>query len=1483
MDFPSDAITNISAINGFSVIHWRIYTEEAAIGNLASEIAPTNGYNILRHLSRLKDLEIQLRNLDCLVSCYPRRLGLWIFSPSPGFENLLPLTRDSAVQGSRESTKLTLGASSLKVSASGSITAADLIRSLSADGLTPAGGTPGQSRAPGPGPRSGDTYAIYASFITAVAGAIGLQLTRRHNAIPLGTRTFFTALERSFYDNPTILNDDACSIPALTTLRIELVQTGKIIAALHTVYQDGISRLGGPDFTKISPANVQPNIDVWLAPNGTVARVITVDTTLSTAFAPKQAKNDVSARQITEAKQRVWKATVLEWMSNIGLPVDSSENEHWIEVEVSEPFYARLAADHLRKMDDGQSSSPLKRILWPSGYCFRRKKVSSSSYSDKLYSITTDSVDPLHFAENWLETATLRHEKPTDRSSKVPEVIKVSSISKSEVPEKIESLARVVHYPDLQGAGSVYPTPPDGAQVSGINPIGSDTLGTDGQEMALSHISDSAKQPEHVNEDSSGEAALQPRNELEVGTGLYDTNDDDGLFSDMNDRDFATKGITDADFNFFDDDEMDDFLADDPKTEHPQDIQHPSLADGAEIQFLQEDVKADQVAPKDDRIEQLREPHSPNKMEIESELKVDTQHPTAEPRNPTFKGPSSIILEEVMSTSLSPVDIKKILFSKDTKPSGDINKISRPSNSDFEKKQSRYNAISFRQDMSLSDQKYANAGRFFFMANKECDESTNLAPGIPTIGFPRGRKPGPRTISEEGSADARQSDSVQTVQRSASVSSDETSLDSSDDYSETETSPVRATTLKRKRPLSEAEKSTTSSMERLSITSEAESHVSKEDTSIFLGNFFSVFADWSLVGYFSARQSSTSSISSRKEDQMQVAQLVVDQFTQSSLCHNIDGWESVLDLENEAVNLHTCLEDVTAIGETEKLDLKTYVSLHDIQQAVIETPSTRPNLQRRDIKGSITKLPPAHLRIHRGRDFLEVLPTSMPFWETFGLAPASGQKDISAYCICPQFLGDEADAFLTRLEFLYSSCNLGLWNIANGDGAYVRTMQSLRSLCEGLGNALSKAPPIKENFVVYIINPFTHGTAFADICSTFLQLFHKYIGDVDKAYAKSQLNELVLQIVPLSFVFSSTSLVVPTQSQYLNLALEVYSRCPPKDANTGIVGYAPPVVLANAVPKAINFRVTSERFSPFQEGRCLHVAVSRSVDQRWISAAWSDNSGSCQITMSYCVRSRGSNVNRKVSEIRQEIWEATKDLMERTQTRWRVLLVRTEPIDQEEIDVWTGFAERYNQAKTLPVELTLFSANIAPGLCLELPAGQLHANAMNPMASTPATTPCGGVSSPDQIGVATPASGGFGSLSYNNTAVTPTDTPSGLIDPDSEAVLIDACEESWAIILSHRLSNSTYMTEYKPALVSGYLLRRKGANDSQGVAAMSLNLVHTSRPAAFHEVVLKEALINYRDLATLARAKGTLHVQHNTLPWHIATAVKGQELLSYIL
>jgi len=162
-------------------------------------------------------------------------------------------------------------------------------------------------------------------------------------------------------------------------------------------------------------------------------------------------------------------------------------------------------------------------------------------------------------------------------------------------------------------------------------------------------------------------------------------------------------------------------------------------------------------------------------------------------------------------------------------------------------------------------------------------------------------------------------------------------------------------------------------------------------------------------------------------------------------------------------------------------------------------------------------------------------------------------------------------------------------------------------------------------------------------------------------------------------------------------------------------------------------------------------------------------------------------------------------------------------------------------------------------------------------SSTPVSTPnpSASIASPEQSGnAATPNSG---PAAYS--APTPTEMS---LETDSEAVLTDICDESWLTILSHRLNSSPHLTEFRPALSSGYLLRRKGATDADGVFAMTVNLVYSPRPAASHDNVLKDTLSMYRDLGCLARAKGICSVQNNTLPWHIATALRAQELLSYV-
>ena len=206
-------------------------------------------------------------------------------------------------------------------------------------------------------------------------------------------------------------------------------------------------------------------------------------------------------------------------------------------------------------------------------------------------------------------------------------------------------------------------------------------------------------------------------------------------------------------------------------------------------------------------------------------------------------------------------------------------------------------------------------------------------------------------------------------------------------------------------------------------------------------------------------------------------------------------------------------------------------------------------------------------------------------------------------------------------------------------------------------------------------------------------------------------------------------------------------------------------------------------------------------------------------------------------------------------------------------------AEQRNKINRIPIELAIVHVNATPDLILEPPPLFLPMSVFNAQtSSSPVATPV--AASPDHtFSAPTPTSGG------GNVPIS-APTPEGPPETESEYTLSDVNSDSWAVILSHRLNNSPHLMDYRPALASGYLLRRKGPTDGGGVFATTVNLVHALRPpsspSVSYDALLKDILVMYHDLGILARIRGTRSVQRNTLPWHIATAIRAQELLSYV-
>jgi mediator of RNA polymerase II transcription subunit 13 len=223
-----------------------------------------------------------------------------------------------------------------------------------------------------------------------------------------------------------------------------------------------------------------------------------------------------------------------------------------------------------------------------------------------------------------------------------------------------------------------------------------------------------------------------------------------------------------------------------------------------------------------------------------------------------------------------------------------------------------------------------------------------------------------------------------------------------------------------------------------------------------------------------------------------------------------------------------------------------------------------------------------------------------------------------------------------------------------------------------IGESLSKIPAEMQNIVIYLVNPFNHPNALVDLCTAFSELFQAYVYCPEVQQSKN-INEVVLQIVPIDFIASKTSLALPTQMQYTKLALETYERCAQTDPEKTDVfpptAHAPSILLAQPPPKTIDFKLTSEPSpSLLRENSVLHVGYSQSIDDRWVSVAWTDMRGDIQSSASYCLGRKNADNLRPFEEIAKEIWETTLEITDIRKVHWRLMFVKAGVMGREEID-----------------------------------------------------------------------------------------------------------------------------------------------------------------------------------------------------------------------
>ncbi|KAJ5028790.1 mediator complex subunit 13 C-terminal-domain-containing protein [Bipolaris maydis] len=1432
MEFLKTCTTNAQAIGDFEAIAYQaISVTRTANTTTTSTTSPQSSKQPPPSSSPSEDtraVEAELRHALHLVAHDAARPWLWLFKPT---------TVDKLGQASPQLPEL--GGYRLQREHTGAIKAIDLVPATSnhppstnapqrglqsGNNPRPAQGStqPQPSADPPPPP---DCFTLYELFTSSVVALISFHVVKDCQVVALNYRTFVSKASKCIADAQTEV-DPQPEVHRLTSINVHWASSGTLLLSTFTDRKNTIRCL-----TSVSTQTEERQLVgtcIRVAPNGVLATIMSFEDPLDSI------NEEISIRhrkrtKLTSLEQNIekWKSSVKRWLGWKGYDLpDLDQRTSWVRIRttlMSSPILSSPA-----------SVGPERDTLWPRALCFFHVVDEPD--------LTITGTNTIGAAGNsnilrWFETPESMEwflGKP-DRDKILEARKKAKKAEEDAVRRKEEHPglhpssplnARGGTYGDLQAVSGVYPTPPDGiAPGTGVSYSDTPTVsgtasnvvlvaGGSNPAINLSAPPDSAK--------TEDQQMITTSPAVPSATDNFNTSSD-GYTGDR---------INDTDFDFFDGPDNDDVdmldapaLPNDnaPPTHATQDL-HPKAATEPQAQ----DDMSDPFAALENALDLAKgkEPaHMPApKIEISDNAGDNQSAPTpplspskilkalepSPPRKSASRTRSERGSESHPDAHFTPVyQGGRFSAHRPTTPTGQVQLSPSPARN-----------TAATQPKSL---------REFPLLSK-----LRLAAGIASAN----RIPEIASLARAASDDSD----------SSSEASDASGNDSGDE--EVEVTPaaiMNSLSMPAKRKLQSEGNATP-----LSVTSFAESLGDEVNLSSFEPSLW----DWSLVNVPSpaerpvagARYSLPTLLPGPAQmpdtptsqpdpayevpdekplsakDSISITQIVTDQLVSTTLDMLSEDPPIRSEFNNDAVAETPWYKVIKNLFPTATdCDLPTLAGVNEVFQdyAALAKAQQRPPARKSDspaVTGShMYQIQAPFLRVRRAETHWDLLPPAVAFWETLGLSPISHPKNIVTFCVYPHSdaIRPCLESFLLNLQLAYDGCKLGnhsrVETAVEYEGGLVpvratstiaprETFKLLKDTCVQLGKLLAlQYGQIREQqdskvdaFVIYIIDPFGGSSAVWELCSAFWALFQAYTQGHPGRPDQPQKPDVVLQIIPMKYVASFDAPVILDPSTYMGLAREVYDRCPPSapsgDKTSLSIYKAPAFHLEETLPRNIPFKLISEPAQDLlRENTYMHLGYAISLDGAWVTAAWTDSCGKSQAVVSYYLGTR------MFREIAKEIWQTTIEILQSRRVNWRVCIAKAGVLEREELETWVFLISCPTQINVFVTLLTAVDTD---------PPYQFTPTVPNPTpatgagATTPGSTPQAGVSPSDPGPGLTPAA---------TPAADPTAT-----DPaaDPEARLIDVTDDTWGIILAHRLHNSHTTTQFSPALISGLLVKR---------------------------------------------------------------------------
>ena len=1154
--------------------------------------------------------------------------------------------------------------------------------------------------------------------------------------------------------------------------------------------------------------------------------------------------------------------------------------------------------------------------LWPADLCLCGNLMSTFRSEDGESfnrSIVDFSTDPLEKIESWFLGKAARMEASQARLREKNQRTQVMKDVEDSDDEDVLSLFEIPIDQGItpQDVSGIYPTPPDGvppALLGSSNP----------NDLQSGEYEDEEKE-------------LRPSDEAR---GDYDGQENDDLFGDMDIEMFASNGLTEADFSFFDEPGMIDedlretgqsMTLDDPNetTDHPMAFAEQGLRmppqesrESALVQNIAEDQE--DLAGEQGKI--CTTPCHPAAYSSSAHVTTRLRSPFTESdqvlqtadNNLRFKdydkaAESTVKIEEVDYGAFEQLNLHRGAIIKDAH---------RGQKGSFEH-------VLFQRPTSNLGDKYNMQGRFAFDVDElPVHPKNGIRPFHSESGFSKisvfpDKSPMKSSVDTGQWLPYRRIESSLTFSEADDEEHDSTVTDDSDSQDainpslELQTGPSG----KRKREqLDENDHPVTPSPSIPLAESLAGSPQDESDEPVSDSSMSKAFQNTNNTFNLEPRSQGRPhpSFTGGKQAFVKVAQVIAHQAVSGLVRSQIECSEDS-NLVGERVidrSLQNTMNQLLSsfFPARNHCTLKEYVSLGEMSPTPMSKEQvllTQRSLKPTHVTGGLTaagksifKLDSPYARIQRNGVSTEISASALSFWEELSLGPSHETKDIDVFCVCPKnkYIEEGVMAFLNMIKGAYQSCNLGSYDLGASLADHSKRivtalmdatnpdslLKNIASTCEGLGTRLPDLGLQSGTIVIYIINPFNDQQYLSGLGEALLRLSNSYCAALEKRRLERH-NDLVTQIIPLELVWSPEFIVVPSPADYRKLAFEVYDSC----GRASDFMRAPAIRLAKAVPKAIDFKLVPESSASFMHSDyCVHVSYTWDATNEWLAASWTDNLGVLSWVACYYLGKKQETLWKSIYEYVKEILETSFEMLHPPSAPWRLFICKDSPLPKMENDgtysrllphicfakltyqiVWLRALADSSRPST---SCTIITIDDKPLLAFPYSDLQRSSSDLAPgLLATPGATPQTNAPSPDVSGL--------GSTPAGTTAQAGTPPPNVAFgDHDSEARLIDATDLTWGIVMDGTLDDLASLTEKSTSMASGYLIKRAGPRDEDGLIPLGVDLVHGQKP---YKAVLKEVLGMYRNLGTLARVRRVVDPVRSVLPLHVAASRKAWKAL----